>query len=72
MDITHNSDGGVLKEILKHGDGTDKPHKACRVYVNYTGTLSDGTIFDQTNDLPFQFTMGKGINIKLYSVFDCI
>jgi len=60
MDITHNLDGGVLKETLRQGDGTDKPYKGCRVYVNYIGTLDDGTVFDQTNDLPFQFTLGKG------------
>jgi FKBP-type peptidyl-prolyl cis-trans isomerase len=60
MDITHNLDGGVLKELSRNGIGTDKPHKGCRVYVNYTGTLSDGTVFDKTKDSPFQFTIGKG------------
>lgn len=60
MDITHNSTGGVLKDILKEGNGTEKPHKGCRVFVNYTGTLTDGTVFDKTNDSPFEFTIGKG------------
>lgn len=60
MDITHNLDGGVLKEVLIHGNGTDKPHKGCKAWVHYTGTLSDGTVFDKTNDEPFQFTIGKG------------
>lgn len=60
MDITHNLDGRVLKELLRNGIGTDKPHKGCRVYVHYTGTLSDGTVFDKTKDSPFQFTIGKG------------
>lgn len=60
MDITHNLDGGVLKEVLKDGSGTDKPHKGCRVFVHYTGTLDDGTVFDKTNGTPFQFTIGKG------------
>lgn len=60
MDITPNLDGGVLKEVLVHGNGTDKPLKGCRTYVHYTGTLSDGTVFDKTNQLPFQFTIGKG------------
>lgn len=60
MDITHNLNGGVLKEILQDGNGTDKPHKGCRVFVHYTGTLPDGTVCDKTNDAPFQFTIGKG------------
>lgn len=60
MDITPNLDGGVLKDLLIPGNGNDKPYKGCRVFVHYTGTLSDGTVFDKTNDLPFQFTIGKG------------
>lgn len=60
MDITHNSNGGVLKEVLKHGNSTDKPYKGCKVFIHYTGTLTDGTVFDKTNDTPFQFTIGKG------------
>lgn len=59
-DITPNLDGGVLKEILTLGDGTAKPHKGCRVFVHYTGTLSDGTVFDKTDSTPFQFTIEKG------------
>lgn len=66
MDITVNSDGGVLKYLLKAGNGTDKPHKGCRVFVHYTGTLDDGRVFDKTNDAPFQFTLGKGLMILLY------
>ncbi|CAH1716957.1 FK506-binding protein 59-like [Aphis gossypii] len=64
MDITPKLDGGVLKEILVHGNGTDKPHKGCRAYVHYTGSLSDGTVFDKTNEVPFQFTIGKDMTIK--------
>jgi len=73
MDITHNLDGGVLKEILVHGNGTDKPHKGCKAYVHYTGSLSDGTVFDKTNEVPFQFTIGKGMNIlvKVFMYLNC-
>lgn len=60
MDITRKSDGGVLKDIIIHGNGTDKPQRGCRVFVHYTGTLSNGSVFDKTNDAPFQFTLGKG------------
>lgn len=64
MDITHNVNGGVLKEILKEGNGTDKPHKGCKVYVHYIGTLPDGTIFDRTVNEPFEFTLEKDLTIK--------
>lgn len=60
MDITPGSDGGVLKEVLESGDGTDKPYRGCRVFIHYVGTLPDGSVFDKTNDTPFQFTIGKG------------
>lgn len=60
MDITPNLDGGVLKEIKQNGVGNAVPLKGCRVHVHYTGTLSDGTVFDKTNAAPFQFTVGKG------------
>lgn len=60
MDITPNLDGGVMKEILQNGVGTLTPYKGCRVSVHYTGTLSDGTVFDKTKKAPFQFTIGKG------------
>lgn len=68
MDITHNLDGKVLKEILRVGNGTDRPHRGCKVSIQYTGTLPDGTIFDKTGVDPFQFTLGKG-GIKIILLF---
>nr|QBH73886.1 fk506-binding protein [Essigella californica] len=68
MDITHKLDGGVLKDIIKHGNGTDKPHKGCRAFVHYIGTLPDGTVFDRTNEAPFQFTLGKDVTIKCFEL----
>lgn len=72
MDITHSLDGGVLKEISIHGNGTERPHKGCKVFVHYTGTLPNGKVFDKTNDVPFQFTLGKGLKKKtmFYTVFN--
>jgi len=60
MDVTHNLNGGVLKEMLFYGIGTDKPQKGCKVIIKYTGTLPDGTVFDTNNGHPFQFVIGKG------------
>lgn len=54
-------DKGVLKKILKEGDG-EKPEDHFEVTAHYTGYLMDGTKFDSSRDRgqPFKFTLGKG------------
>ena len=41
-------DNGVLYKVLEEGHGTRKPTPRSIVYVNYTGRLIDGTVFDTT------------------------
>jgi len=67
-DITPNKDGGVLKQILKEGEGIDKPLAGDKVIVHYTGTLEDGTKFDSSRDRgeQFEFDLGKG---KIFQIF---
>lgn len=62
VDISPKQDGGVLKQILREGEGEELPPQGCRVKVHYTGTLLDGTQFDSSRDRgqPFSFTLGKG------------
>ena len=62
VDISPDKDGGVLKEIIREGTGTDTPAQGNRVFVHYTGTLPDGTKFDSSKDRgqPFEFNLGKG------------
>lgn len=62
FDISPAGDGGVLKEIIKHGEGEYTPNTGCNVTVNYCGTLTDGTKFDSSfdRDEPFSFNLGKG------------
>jgi FKBP-type peptidyl-prolyl cis-trans isomerase len=66
------SDSGVLKKILKVGDGWVKPEKGDEVHVLYIGRLRqedqgkgdmEGDEFDRNQDRvkPFSFTLGKGI-----------
>jgi FKBP-type peptidyl-prolyl cis-trans isomerase len=62
VDISPNKDGGILKEIIKEGVGTEAPAQGNRVFVHYVGTLTDGTKFDSSRDRgkPFEFNLGKG------------
>lgn len=57
-----SGDGGVKKEILKEGTGTETPGNGCKVSLHYTGKLTDGTVFDSSVDRgePFEFNLGKG------------
>lgn len=63
-DIT--GDGGVIKEIIKAGEGDEKPRKGMEVTVHYVGTLLDGTKFDSSRDRGdyFKFKLGEGQVIK--------
>ncbi|XP_030023073.1 FK506-binding protein 59 isoform X2 [Manduca sexta] len=68
VDIT--GDRGVLKRIIKVGEGTETPNQGCHVSVHYTGTLLDGTKFDSSRDRnePFQFCLGKDSVIKAWDI----
>lgn len=56
---------GVTKETIKAGNGV-KPQPMQKVSVHYTGTLTDGTVFDSSfkRNKPFQFTVGAGQVIR--------
>ena len=53
-------------EKLSDGDGVTFPSTGDSVLLHYTGTLTDGTVFDcsRTKDKPFSFTLGKGQVIR--------
>lgn len=70
IDISPDGDGGVLKEIIKHGVGEYTPTPGCKVSVHYEGSLLDGTIFDSSKqrDSPFEFNLGKGQVIKAWDI----
>lgn len=61
-----SGDGGILKKVIKEGDGVSFPPSGNVVLAHYTGTLEDGTKFDSSRDRgkPFEFTIGQGQVIK--------
>lgn len=48
----HVLDNGVMYRILEEGRGDRCPKTSSIVYVNYTGRLMDGTVFDTTDGQP--------------------
>lgn len=67
MDLTPEQDGGVLKEILRYGEGEEGPLQGDRVSVHYIGILAeDGSKFDSSRESGkrFEFTLGRGEVIK--------
>ena len=48
----HVLDNGVMYRVLEEGRGTRCPKPSGIVYVNYTGRLIDGTVFDTTEGQP--------------------
>jgi hypothetical protein len=66
-----SGDGGVLKEIIREGEGDVYPQKSDDVSVHYTGTLeTDGSKFDSSLDRqsPFSFKLGLGKVIKGWDI----
>lgn len=62
LDVTADLDGGVMKTIIKDGEGFQTPSDGCTVTVHYEGKLIDGTVFDSSRDRqPFEFELGRGI-----------
>ena len=45
-------DSGLLLRQLEKGSGDRRPQLNSLVYVNYTGRLIDGTVFDTTEGAP--------------------
>ncbi|XP_041968048.1 peptidyl-prolyl cis-trans isomerase FKBP4 isoform X2 [Aricia agestis] len=70
IDISPTGDRGVLKRIIKEGEGTATPGIGCSVTVHYTGTLLDGTKFDSSKDRnePFEFPLGKKQVIRAWDI----
>mmetsp|Transcript_21300 Transcript_21300/g.30944 ORF Transcript_21300/g.30944 Transcript_21300/m.30944 type:complete len:526 (-) Transcript_21300:439-2016(-) len=59
-------DGGVIKEILQPGRGTERPEKGDEIIMHYVGKLQDGSIVDssRTRGQAFKFKLGKGSVIR--------
>lgn len=63
VDITPEKDGGVLKKILKEGEGDEFPGYGDRVLVHYTGWRlgKEPVEFDSSRKGDkFEFNLGRG------------
>ncbi len=61
-DTNTNADSGLKIEDIKVGTG-EQAKAGDTLNVKYTGTLTDGTVFDSTDNHggePFSFTVGQG------------
>ena len=61
-DITNNNEQTMLEiKDVEVGDGTEAV-AGTKVTVHYTGTLTDGTVFDSSHsrNAPFEFDLGAG------------
>jgi len=72
IDLTENLDGGVLKTIVKEGQGFDRPEEGAQLTVNLTGKiLENDSIFDNRQALECRFGDGslcEGLEIALLSM----
>lgn len=65
-----SGDGGVVKEILRKGDGWERPENGDDVDMHYKGCLEDGIMFDSSyeRNTPFTFKLGDGKVIKGWDI----
>ncbi len=70
IDVSKSKDGGIIKQIVKAGEGEASPKPGAKVKAHYTGTLLDGSKFDSSRDrgTPFDFVLGKGQVIPCWDV----
>lgn len=69
VDITPEKDGGVLKKVLKEGEGEEYPGFGDRVSVHYTGWRlgKEPVEFDSSRKGErFEFSLGRGMVFHLH------
>lgn len=69
-DLTSKKDRGVLKIVKRVGNSEETPMIGDKIYVHYTGKLSNGKKFDSSHDRrePFVFSLGRGQVIKGWDI----
>jgi len=70
IDVSKAKDGGIIKQIVKAGEGEASPKAGDKVKAHYTGTLLDGSTFDSSRErgTAFEFVLGQGQVIPCWDV----
>lgn len=75
VDITPEKDGGVLKKVLKEGEGEEYPGYGDRVSVHYTGWRlgKEPVEFDSSRKGErFEFSLGRGMIFHLHLLISSV
>jgi len=64
--LKESQEHGMAKEIIVNGPSEIFPQKGQNVVVHYTGTFTNGNVFDSSRrkEKPFNFKIGNGQVIK--------
>lgn len=58
---TLDPESGIYYKIIKPGSGTVNYGPSSSITARYVGRLLDGTVFDNVDGAPIQFTLGRTI-----------
>ncbi|CAF1662587.1 unnamed protein product, partial [Adineta ricciae] len=61
-DISPEKDGGLVKEIVRQGNGDDKPTFDDQVTIHYVGSELDGKVFSDSRERDEKVTFSLGKN----------
>lgn len=62
-DISEKKDKSAIKRVIKPGSGYTTPNEGARCVINLKGSLKDGKVFDERNNVEFE--IGEGITVDV-------
>lgn len=62
-DISDKKDKSIIKRVITPGSGYTSPNEGARCVINLKGSLADGKVFDERNNVEFE--IGEGSNVDV-------